>query len=236
MKTVRNSLSVWMLTILLSGVASNLLAQGRGNERRRENPERDTKTENRSDRDRADRSRPENNGQSKDWNRDHDRDGSRDHNRGNDRDRDNDRDHNRDNDKRDYDYGRDRDHHRNYDHGRDRHSRDYYTSRNSKYYHHGRYITYHHRHARHRWAPVYGYRYNTRYIYYRDYNLYYDCYRDVFVTWNGRFWVVTAVVPDVICHIDFGRASVVGVDYWDDDFDFYLTRRRPAYISIRAGW
>ncbi|MDZ7648173.1 MAG: hypothetical protein U5K54_13870 [Cytophagales bacterium] len=56
--------------------------------------------------------------------------------------------------------------------------------------HRTRRITYnYHRHNRPVWAPVYGYRYNTRYIYYRDYNLYYDCHRNVFVVWTGRNWV-----------------------------------------------
>ena len=208
MKTVRNLLGVLMLTAMVSGITSNLLAQGRGNERRRENPGRENQTAKRAEHDRSDRSRPDNKpNKDKDWDRDHN---------------------NHDRDHRDYNYDRNRSY--------DRHARDYYTSRNNKYYHHGRYITYHHRHDRYRWAPAYGYRYNTRYIFYRDYNVYYDCYRDVFVTWNGRFWVVTAVVPEVICHLDFGRTTVVGVDYWDDDFDFYLTRRRPAYISIQASW
>jgi hypothetical protein len=36
--------------------------------------------------------------------------------------------------------------------------------------------------------------------------------------------------------VDFRRTRVTGVDYWDDDFDFYLQRRRPAYVSISAGW
>ena len=211
MKTVRNLLSVMMLTVLVSGATSNLHAQGRGNERRRENPGRDNKdtkidkpSKDRSDRDRSERDR------SKDWSYD---------NNHRDRDR-NDR-----NDHRDY---------------RDRHDsrHDRYASRNDRYYNHGRHMTYRHRytHAHRPWAPVYGYRYNTRYIYYRDHNLYYDCYRDVFVTWSGRGWVVTRIVPDVICHVDFGRASVVGVDYWDDDFDFYLAKRRPSYISIQASW
>ena len=134
----------------------------------------------------------------------------------------------------------DRDHDRDYRGGRDRdysyrdhHSRDDY----HKHDYRKRYVTYnHHRHGPPSWAPAYGYRYNTRYIYYRDYNVYYDCHRNVFLTWSGRHWVITARVPDVICHVDFRRTAIVGVDYWDDDFDFYLERRRPAFVSISASW
>jgi hypothetical protein len=107
----------------------------------------------------------------------------------------------------------------------------------SRYDYRKRYVTYsHHRHGPPSWAPAYGHRYNTRYIYYRDYNVYYDCHRDVFLTWSGRHWMITTRVPDVICHVDFRRAVVVGVDYWDDDFNFYLERRRPSFVSISASW
>lgn len=106
-----------------------------------------------------------------------------------------------------------------------------------KHYSRGKYVVYKHNHrSNRRWAPVYGHYYNTRYIYYRDYNVYYDCYRDVFVTWTGGNWVVSSHVPVVLARVDFGRTTVVGVDYWDDDFNFYLTRRRPAYISIEASF
>jgi len=131
-------------------------------------------------------------------------------------------------------------HNSRYDHdyvqGRvhDRKNDDRYNFRND---HHDRYITYrHHRHSHPLWAPAYGYRYNTRYVYYQDYNVYYDCHRDVFVTFTGRNWVVNNRIPDVMYRVDFRSARVTGVDYWDDDFDFYLTRRRPSYISISAVW
>jgi hypothetical protein len=136
-------------------------------------------------------------------------------------DRDYDRDHRDDRD-RDYSY-------RDHDHDS---RRDY-----SRHDYRKRYVTYnHHRHGTPSWAPAYGHRYNTRYIYYRDYNVYYDCHRDLFLTWYAGRWVITTRVPDVICHVDFRRAVVVGVDYWDDDFNFYLERRRPAFISISASW
>lgn len=109
--------------------------------------------------------------------------------------------------------------------------------RHLRYDNHDRYVTYrHYRNTHPSWAPAYGYRYNTRYIFYQDYNVYYDCHRDVFVVWNGRNWVISHHVPDILFRVDFGRTRVTGVDYWDDDFDFYLQRRRPAYVSISAGW
>ena len=112
-----------------------------------------------------------------------------------------------------------------------------YSSRDDRYYRHGKYVTYHHhRHGPPSWAPAYGHRYNTRYVYYRDHNVYYDCYRDVFITFTGRRWVVTTTIPRAMVQVDFRRTAVAGVDYWDDDFDFYLTKRRPTYVSISASW
>lgn len=99
--------------------------------------------------------------------------------------------------------------------------------------HRTRRVTYnYHRHNRPLWAPVYGYRYNTRYIYYRDYNLYYDCYRNMFVVWTGRNWIVTSRVPDFMYRVNFASARIQGVDYWDDDFDYYLHKGRPGYINV----
>jgi hypothetical protein len=126
---------------------------------------------------------------------------------------------------------------------RDERNRFEYNHYHDSYCHHDahrypkRYVTYrHHRSGPPSWAPAYGYRYNTRYIYYRDYNVYYDCHRDVFITWTGRNWAVTTRIPDAMWRVDFRTATVAGIDYWNDDFDFYLERKRPAYVSIQASF
>src|SRR5688572_26193274 len=195
MKTVRNFLSVLMLTLLMGGVISDLQAQGKGHDKKN------------------DRGKKENHSRKKDRYDDRDKDRRRD------------RDYSLD-DRRSGKYSLN-----------DRRSRDYYAPRRDRSNYHGRYTTYHHRNRKsYKWAPVYGHRYNTRYIYYRDYNVYYDCYNDVFVTWTGRNWVVTSRVPAAIRYVDFRRTHVVGVDYWNDDFNIYLERRRPAYVSISASF
>jgi hypothetical protein len=185
MKSVRNSLSVLMLVLLVSAVGTDSLAQGRG--RGNGNPGRGHNKENHPGR-----------GHDKSW-------------------KNNERDH-------DHDYRDDRKH---------RH----YTSYHTGYNYRDRYVTYnHHRHGSPSWAPAYGHRYNTRYIYYRDYNVYYDCHRDVFVTWTGRNWAITTHIPRILVGVDFNHCAVAGVDYWDDDFNFYLERRSPAFVSIRASF
>jgi hypothetical protein len=218
MKTITNSLGVLMVAILLGGTPADLQAQGKsrgnGNDN---NPGRGHSKESNPDK-----------GHDKDYDKgnDHDRDFNSGDHRG--RGNDNDYDRRRGHDQRYGDRDRNNGNH-NYP------SWDNY--RYQRYDDHHRYVAYrHHRHGRPSWAPAYGYRYNTRYIYYQDYNVYYDCHRDVFVVWTGRNWTVSTRVPDAMFRVNFGRARVSGVDYWDDDFDFYLERRRPAYMSITAAW
>lgn len=136
-------------------------------------------------------------------------------------------------------------HDRNSDYGKrnDKNFKGYRSDRDDDYNYHRddrhqhRNATYrHHRHSHPLWAPAYGYRYNTRYIYYQDHNVYYDCHRDVFLVWAGRNWRVSSRIPDAMFRVDFRSARVYGVNYWDDDFDFYLQRRRPSYLSISATW
>jgi len=224
MKTSRNSLSVLMLIVILCG-SSHLQAQGRGRGNGNDNGNKGGN---------PDRSRDIGNNPGRDHHQEykeqvHDRNVNtdRDHSQMNNHDRYN-------NDK-----GRDHDRFNNHDHNnnwnQDRHS--WNDHRYGGYDNHHRYVTYnYHRHNRPSWAPAYGSRYNMRYIYYQDYNVYYDCHRDQFLVWTGRNWVVSNRIPDVMYRVDFGRTRVSGVNYWDDDFDFYLQKRRPAYIDISTNW
>ena len=212
MKTVNYSLSVLMLVILFSVTMSGLLAQGRSNGNGNNNQGRGH----------GGASHPRNGRVNNDGNVYHGSDNDRRYDRG--RGDRNERDH--------FDDGRNLNHHewnQRYP-SRD----DYHFNSNSKGH---RYVTYnHHRHGRPSWAPAFGHRYNTRYIYYQDYNVYYDCQRDLFLTWTGRTWVSSTRIPDFMFHVNFGSARVYGVDYWDNDLDFYLQRRRPSLVSISAAW
>jgi hypothetical protein len=227
-----NFLNAGML-VLAIGLTSDVRAQGRGRDDHSgngnqgkaqvsEHPTRGIPGENRG----QDRNENPNRGHDRDFHADlgHDnRDRGNDHNR--------------------YDRDRQVDHNRNY--GDDTRNRDDHNQRghrNNTYRYddrtgHNRYATYNYHHrGRPQWAPYYGYRYNTRYIYYQDYNVYYDCHRNVFIVWTGRNWMVTTRIPDYMYRIDFNRANVRGVEYWDDDFDFYLQRRRPTYVNLQVGW
>ena len=114
---------------------------------------------------------------------------------------------------RDYhDAHRDRDHHH---HAHQHNHRDVYVY--NDHHHHHAPVVHHHHHYR----PV-------RYVYYRDYDVYFDCDRSVYITYSGRGWSVSAGVPVVMRHVDVHHVTRVDVDdYYDDDFVGYLDRNRP---------
>jgi hypothetical protein len=96
---------------------------------------------------------------------------------------------------------------------------------------------YHHQHSRHCGHRVVVHHYERpRYVYYRDYDVYYDCHRQVYISYSGRNWSISASLPVVMHHVDVHHAVRVGVDYYDDDFATYLDRGRPMYGSVQIGW
>lgn len=91
-----------------------------------------------------------------------------------------------------------------------------------------------HTHAVHHHAPVVikHYHERPRYMYYRDYDVYYDSHRDVYITWSGRNWIVSASLPVVLRRVDRRRAVRMEVDYVRDDFPSYLQTHKPSYRRI----
>lgn len=71
-----------------------------------------------------------------------------------------------------------------------------------------------------------------RYVYYRDYNVYHDLHHNVYISYSGRNWSVSASLPVVLHRVDARRAVRMEVDYFDDDFTAYLERDRPTYTRI----
>jgi hypothetical protein len=91
----------------------------------------------------------------------------------------------------------------------------------------------HHRHDRGQRPVVVRHHHSRpRYVYYRDYNVYHDLHRDVYISYSGRNWSVSASLPVVLQHVEARRAVRMEVDYHDDDFAGYLERNRPTYTSI----
>lgn len=67
------------------------------------------------------------------------------------------------------------------------------------------------------WAPAHGYRAKTRYVYFKDYNVYYDHERGVYISLSGRNWQVTARLPSLLSGIDLKAAVKVDLDFSGDD-------------------
>lgn len=142
--------------------------------------------------------------------------------------------------------GRDRDNDgrgRGHGHGNGNgHSKDYRDRDRNHGHHH------HHDHKKvvhvyhHRPAPVerrvvvhHHHHDRPRYVYYRDYDVYYDCDRQVFISFSGRNWTVSVERPIRMHHVDIYRASRVDVDYYNDDFPQYLEQKRP-HGRVYAEW
>ncbi len=127
--------------------------------------------------------------------------------------------HNRGND-RDHRDGNDRHHHTDYRYQHNHHHGDH--GKKVVYVHHHRpverVVVVHH-HNRH---------IEPRYVYYRDYDVYYDTHRRVYITFSGRHWSFSTEIPVKMYYVD--RTTVVSsnVDYYEDDFPVYLDSRRPG--------
>lgn len=136
---------------------------------------------------------------------------------------------------RDHHKKRDYDHHDYRDNRHDHHRYDHYSSRQ---WHGNTHDRFNHRHVYHsppHWAPAYGYRSNIRYVYYRDYDVYFDCHRGVYITFSGRNWIYSQQVPVHMRHVNFSRIAYIDLDYFDDDLPRYLDGRRSGgYVNIHA--
>jgi len=97
-----------------------------------------------------------------------------------------------------------------------------------------RYVAHHHdRHCSH--ARVVRHYERPRYIYYRDYDVYYDIHQSVYITWSGRNWAASASLPVVLRRVDRHHAVRMEVDYDHDDFTAYLSAGRPVYRRVYTG-
>lgn len=138
--------------------------------------------------------------------------------------------------------GHQKDEHRAHHHDRRDHDRnhEWHSKKHDK---HGRH---HHRHnekrevhvVHHHPHPVVvsHYHQRPRYIYYRDYDVYYDFHRNVYISYSGRNWTVSTSLPVVLHRVDRRRAVQMEVDYDRDDFRAYLDRGRPAYRRVYTGY
>jgi hypothetical protein len=124
-------------------------------------------------------------------------------------------------DRTDHDRKRDWHEKKHHKHDRDHH---YHGTREVRVVHHHPYpVVVRHFHER------------PRYIYYRDYDVYYDYHRNVYISYSGRNWAVSASLPAVMHRVDTRRAVRMEVDYDRDDFHIYLQRSRPSFRRVYIG-
>ncbi|HEX8039482.1 MAG TPA: hypothetical protein VF490_10025 [Chryseosolibacter sp.] len=114
-------------------------------------------------------------------------------------------------------------HHNDRDHGF--HDYRHEEARRVVYHEHDRYCD-------HPVIVVRDYHPRPRYIYYRDYDVYYDLERRVYITYSGRNWSISASLPVVLRRVELGRATRLEVDYVRDDFPSYVARTRPVYTRV----
>jgi hypothetical protein len=128
---------------------------------------------------------------------------------------------------------RDNDHHDRYNGNDNRDQRVTYNSRSGRDRDHYNYRGYERRDVRRTYysrpvvvVPRYQ---QPRYVYYRDYDVYYDCRQNVYIYYSGRSWSVSNGVPMVMRHVNVRTAPRYEVNYYDDDFPRYLENNRPSY-------
>jgi hypothetical protein len=211
MKKVSYFLSLAMIIIGLGGNYS-AIAQGRGH---KYGHDRNNGQRGNDNRDRGNGSHKKDNDNHGGWGKnDRDRDG-----------RDNNGNWDRGNNGNHYGHHR-KDHKWDYNHN---HSRDHqWERRNVNHYYHT-----HDRYCGHNTVVVNYVR--PRYIYYRDYDVYYDCNRSVYISYSGRSWTMSASLPLIMRNVNIRAASRFEVDYWDDNLPVYLERRRPTCDRIYIG-
>lgn len=71
-----------------------------------------------------------------------------------------------------------------------------------------------------------------RYVYYSDYDVYYDYQRSMYISYSGHHWSVSASLPVCLHRVDLRRAHRVEVEYFDDDFVSYLDHGRPMFGAV----
>jgi hypothetical protein len=110
---------------------------------------------------------------------------------------------------------------RNYSHNNDRHA-SYYDHRGSAY----------NQPSYRRLPPqrvVVYQQHAPRYVYYRDYNVYYDYTRNAYISFSGRNWVVTTTAPVGMRYVNRSGLNCSNIDYYNDDFPQYLDRGGWSY-------
>lgn len=76
------------------------------------------------------------------------------------------------------------------------------------------------------WAPAHGYRAKTRHVLFKDYDVYYDLERSVYISLNAGTWEVTAKLPTKLAGVNLGGAVQIEIDVESDDPQRYYKQHK----------
>ncbi|MEJ2004007.1 MAG: hypothetical protein P8X57_03365 [Cyclobacteriaceae bacterium] len=62
------------------------------------------------------------------------------------------------------------------------------------------------------WAPAHGYRAKTRYVFFRDYAVYYDHQEGVYISLAGKDWQISASLPVNLKGVDLNAAVKIDLE------------------------
>jgi hypothetical protein len=79
------------------------------------------------------------------------------------------------------------------------------------------------------WAPAHGYRAKTRYVYFKDYPVYYDNDRGVYISMSGKNWSISAKLPDILKGVDLLAAPKIDLDFSGDEPQQSYDKHREEY-------
>lgn len=126
----------------------------------------------------------------------------------------------------------DKDHHRDHNWKNEYHR---HAGGRRNHHLHARHAAHYHDHHCSHARIITHYYEKPRYVYYRDYDVYYDVRQRVYIAWSGRNWFVSASLPVALRRVERHRAVQMEVDYYDDDLATYLAAGRPVYRRIYTG-
>ncbi|MBL6445017.1 hypothetical protein JMN32_01765 [Fulvivirga sp. 29W222] len=79
------------------------------------------------------------------------------------------------------------------------------------------------------WAPAHGYRAKTRYVFFKDHDVYYDNEKGVYISVSGKGWEVSAKLPSILKGIDLKAAAKIDLNYSGDRPQKYYDRHKKKY-------
>lgn len=79
------------------------------------------------------------------------------------------------------------------------------------------------------WAPAHGYRSKTRYVYFKDYNIYYDNQRGIYIYLRKGEWEFSASIPKSVKIGDLEAAVKIDIDLSTDHPEKFWEEHKKKY-------